>query len=160
MKTMRTVFWILFTGLVLQAAPAAAQSLLSAADPEQLAEAIREFGYQARLEKDGTGDPLISSSASGGEFQIEFYGCTRNRDCKTLRFAAGYDLQDGATLEKVNEWNVDKRFASAYLDDEDDPWLQMDVNTEGGISRQAFETSMDIWQSLKGQFETFVGFRR
>jgi len=151
---------ILFTGLILQASPLGAQSLLSAANPEQLAEAIRDFGFQARLETDGTGDPLISSSASGGEFSIEFYGCTRNRDCKTLRFSAGYDLEDGTTLAKVNEWNVDKRFASAYLDDEDDPWLQMDINTEGGISRQSLETSMEIWQSLKGQFETFVGFRR
>jgi hypothetical protein len=147
-------------GLVLSPLPAAAQSLVGAADPEALAGVIRDLGFQARVDKDNTGDPLIRSSANGGDFQIEFYGCTENRECKTLRFYAGYDLRDGTTLDVVNQWNVDKRFASAYLDDEDDPFLQMDVNTEGGISRVAFETSFEVWQSLKGQFESHINFRR
>ena len=42
-------------------------------------------------------------------------------------------------LAVVDHWNQTKRFASAYLDDEDDPFLQMDVNTEGGIAQANFE---------------------
>jgi hypothetical protein len=160
MNTQRAVLGILFQGLVLQAPPLEAQDLIGANDPEGLAELIRSQGFQARLDKDGSGDPLIRSAAGGGDFQIEFYGCTQNRNCKTLRLYAGYDLQNGSTLEKINEWNTDKRFASAYLDDEDDPFLQMDINTEGGISPLALETSLEIWQSLKGQFEAHIGFSR
>jgi hypothetical protein len=58
----------------------------------------------------------------------------------------------------MQHWNADKRFASAYLDDESDPFLQMDVNTEGGITRENFESTFDLWQSLKGEFEGFIGF--
>ncbi len=150
---------LLASGLALPRA-ASAQEQVSAADPETLAAVIRDLGFQARLDTDNTGDPVIRSSANGGDFQIEFYGCTGNRECKTLRFYAGYDLRDGTSLDVVNQWNTDKRFASAYLDEEDDPFLQMDINTEGGISRVSLETSFEIWQSLKGQFESHIGWRR
>jgi hypothetical protein len=50
------------------------------------------------------------------------------------------------------------RFASAYLDDEGDPYLQMDINTEGGITQENFEKSLDLWQSLKGEFEKYIDF--
>lgn len=146
--------------LALLPRPVAGQDLVSAEDPARLAAVIQDLGFQARVDKDSSGDPLIRSSAGGGDYQIEFYGCTQNRRCKTLRFYSGYDLTDGTTLEVVNQWNLDKRFASAYMDDEDDPFLQMDINMEGGISRESFETSVALWQSLKGQFETHVGFRR
>ena len=52
----------------------------------------------------------------------------------------------------------DKRFASAYLDDELDPFLQMDINTDGGITQKNFENSFQLWQSLKGEFEQFIGW--
>lgn len=147
-------------GLSLAPGVAHAQDMVSAASPESIADVIRELGFQARMDKDGTGDPLIRSSANGVQFQIEFYGCTDNAQCESLRFYAGYDLREGTTLDVVNEWNKDKRFLSAYLDEEDDPYLQMDINTEGGISRVAFASSFEMWQSLKSEFEGRINFKR
>jgi hypothetical protein len=147
-------------GIGLLCQPLAAQDLLSAANPDGLVAAIVAMGYPAEIQKDGTGDPIIYSRANGGTFQIEFYGCTENRDCKTLRFFAGYDLENGTTLGKVNEWNSAQRFASAFLDAEDDPFLQMDVNTEGGVSLRSLETSFEAWQALKRQFESHINFQR
>jgi hypothetical protein len=139
---------------------AAAQTLIDAENPADLVAMIQALGFQARLDEDNVGDPLIRSSAGGGEFSIYFYGCTDNKRCQSLQFSAGYDLDDGTTHAVVDEWNEIKRFASAYLDDEDDPFLQMDINTAGGITRQNFENSFELWQTLKGQFEDHIGFRR
>ena len=157
MKTISTAGAILTLGLACSLG-AEAQTIVSAEDPEQLAAIVRELGFQAKLEKDDVGDPVIRSSSGGVDFRIYFYDCKSNKRCKSLHFSVGYDLEAGTTLDAVQQWNADKRFASAYLDSESDPFLQMDINTEGGITQKNFERSVELWQSLKGEFEDFIGF--
>jgi hypothetical protein len=67
-------------------------------------------------------------------------------------------LDDGTTLEVVEAWNEEQRYASAYLDAEDDPFLQLDVNMVGGLTRENFESTFQIWRNLKGEFEDHIGF--
>ena len=148
---------ILLLGLALSAA-AEAQTLVSAENPAELVAIIQDLGFQAKLEEDNVGDPVIRSSSNGVDFRIYFYECKNNKRCKSLHFSVGYDLASGSSLDAVQQWNADKRFASAYLDDESDPFLQMDINTEGGITQQNFENSFGLWQSLKGEFEQFIGW--
>ena len=146
---------ILLLGLALSAG-AEAQTIVSAENPDALIAIIQELGFQARLEKDDVGDPIIRSSSGGVDFRIYFYECKNNKRCKSLHFSVGYDLADGSSLDAVQAWNADKRFASAYLDGESDPFLQMDINTDGGITQKNFENSFELWQSLKGEFEQFI----
>jgi hypothetical protein len=148
---------ILTLGLALSAG-VEAQAIVSAEHPDELVSIIQELGYQAKLEADNVGDPVIRSRSDGVDFRIYFYECKNNRRCRSLHFSVGYDLANGSTLDAVQQWNADKRFASAYLDDEADPFLQMDINTEGGITQENFENSFHLWQSLKGEFEKFIGF--
>jgi putative sensory transduction regulator len=148
---------VLMLGLTLSAG-AGAQTLVSAENPGTLVTIIQELGFQAKLETDNVGDPVIHSSSNGVDFRIYFYECKSNKRCKSLHFSVGYDLADGSSLDAVQAWNADKRFASAYLDDEADPFLQMDINTEGGITQKNFENSFELWQSLKGEFEQFIGW--
>lgn len=135
-----------------------AQTIVSAEDPAGLAAIVQGLGFQAKLEKDNAGDPVIRSSSSGVDFSIYFYDCKSNKRCKSLHFTAGYDLPDGTSLDAMQQWNAEKRFASAYLDEEGDPFLQMDVNTDGGITHENFEKWVDLWQSLKGEFEERIDF--
>jgi putative sensory transduction regulator len=140
-------------------APAGAQTIVTAEDPDRLVAIIQALGFQARLEEDSIGDPLIRSSSNGVDFSIQFYGCTKNKRCRSLHFTAGYDLEDGASNEAIEEWNQQKRFASAYLDNENDPFLQMDVNLEKGVTQQNFESTFDLWQDLKAEFEDHINFK-
>ena len=146
---------ILLLGLTLSAG-ARAQTLVSAENPGDLVSIIQDLGFQAKLEADNVGDPVIRSSSNGVDFRIYFYECKNNKRCKSLHFSVGYDLADGSSLDAVQVWNADKRFASAYLDGESDPFLQMDVNTDGGVTQQNFENTFQLWQSLKGEFEQFI----
>jgi hypothetical protein len=157
MTGIRTNTAILLFGLAFSVG-AEAQTIVSAEDPEELASVIQALGFQAKLEKDNVGDPVIRSSSSGVDFSIYFYDCKSNKRCQSLHFTAGYDLTDGTSLEAMQQWNADKRFASAYVDDENDPFLQMDLNTEGGVTRENFEKSFELWQSLKGEFEEYIEF--
>ena len=67
-------------------------------------------------------------------------------------------MHDGTTLKVVNDWNRGMPFVSAFLDDEDDPFIQMDVTMNGGISRASFEGTLKHWQSLLSGFRRHVGF--
>jgi hypothetical protein len=146
------------------AGPAAAEEpvvnapLVDATDAEGLASLIRGLGYRATVEKDGVGDPMIMSSAGGTDFAIYFYGCTDGADCKWLLFKVGYDLDDGTTGESINAWNAETIFGRAYLDDEADPWLEMSVNMDGGVSRANFEDSFDWWEVILSGFEDHIDF--
>jgi hypothetical protein len=140
--------------------PAAAAELVDASEPETLVAIIQELGYRAKLETDGLGDPLIVSSVGGTEFSIQFYGCNEltHAACKLLLFKVGYDLDEGTTHAVINEWNATKLVGRAYLDDESDPWFEMPVNMDGGISRPNFEDTFDWWEvSIEG-FEDHIGF--
>jgi len=149
--------------VVLAAAAAAATPTfaanVTADNPAALAEVLRAMGYRAELTKDDQGDPKIVSATGGSNFRIYFYGCTANLNCTSIQFAAGFDLTNGSTLEVMNAWNAAKRYSKSYLDAEQDPLIEMDVNLAfGGVSEQNFRSTLDLWDGLLGQFKTHIGF--
>ena len=142
------------------AASAAEAQMVRAQDPQSLVKALQARGYVAQLTTDRTGDPLIRSAASGTNFQIFFYNCTNNKECATVQFHAGYDLKTGTSLVSINEWNRTQRFGRAYLDKENDPILEMDVDLDdGGVSQLLFIDNLEFWTSSMGGFEKHIGFR-
>ena len=149
--------------LVLAAAAAAAPPTfaanVTADNPAALAEVLRAMGYRAELTTDDQGDPKIVSATGGSNFRIYFYGCTANVNCTSIQFAAGFDLTNGSTLEVMNAWNTAKRYSQAYLDNEQDPLIEMDVNLAfGGVSEENFRDNLEIWDGLLGRFKTHIGF--
>ncbi len=135
----------------------AAHAQVTATDENAILQAMQDFGLVATMGTDNSGDPKISSRVSSTKFKVYFYGCTDNTQCTSIQFGAGYDLKSGISALKVNEWNAKKRFAKAYIDDEGDPFLEMDINTDfDGIGIKNFEDSMDLWRSLVEDFEEFI----
>jgi hypothetical protein len=132
--------------------------LVSAADTGSIVRAIQGAGYKAELGKDGTGDPLISSSSSGVAFAIYFYGCTKNVACKTVQFSVSYENKEPpATLERINDWNRDRRWGQAYLTEAGALRVQMDVDLEqGGMSNALFVDNLEYWVATMATFEKFV----
>jgi hypothetical protein len=130
--------------------------MVSAANPSSIVQSLQATGYKADLGKDGTGDPLVSSSSSGTSFAIYFYGCTKNVACKTVQFSASY--ADGAVpLTRINEWNRTKRWGQAYTTDSGSARVQMDVDLEqGGMTNALFTDNLEYWVATMAEFEKFV----
>jgi hypothetical protein len=106
---------------------------------------------------DGQGDPKVSSRVSDTKFSVYFYGCQDNDNCSSILIKAGYDLNNGISALKINEWNREKRFAKAYIDDEGDPFLEMDINLDfDGVGNKNFEDTLDWWRLLVEDFEEFI----
>jgi hypothetical protein len=138
--------------------PGAAAGLIEATDPERIADITSDLGYGARLEADAVGDPLIRTHASGADFSVFFYGCTDTARCKAAQFQAGFDLSAATSAAKMNEWNRAHRFGTAFIDDERDQSLQMDVTPAGGVSRTNCANAVDWWKVAPSEYQDFFGW--
>ena len=147
--------------LAFGSAAGAAAPMVRAQDPQSLVSAMQKAGYKAELGTDKVGDPMISSGYSGSTFQVFFYNCTDHKACATVQFHAGYDFNEALPLETLNAWKKSQRFGRAYLDKEDDPILEMDVDLDdGGVAPLLFIDNLEFWTSSLGKFETHIGYRK
>jgi len=156
---MRT-FILAISIAALGASPAFAQQV-TAKDPQSVARALQAAGYQAELQKDSEGDPMILSASSGSKFGVFFYNCTNNANCATVQFHAGFDTDPSKapSLERINAWNRSQRFGRAYLDNEGDPAIEMDIDLDdGGMSQALFIDNLEFWVSVLAQFEKDIGW--
>lgn len=117
---------------------------------------LQKAGYKATLSKDDGGDPMIDSAADGHNFKIYFYDCDAAKRCKALQFSAGFDLKQGLTLAKANEWNRKNRYLKVYLDDDGDPYVQYDVNVNAGRTLSGLDDDFSVWTGMIGDFTTFI----
>ncbi len=134
-----------------------AQAGIDASDASRVMRAMQDFGFVATMEKDEQGDPKIVSRVSSTEFRVLFFGCTDNTNCSSILFRAGYDLKDPLSALAINEWNRQKRFTRAYIDDQGDPFLEMDVNMAlDGLGEENFQDTLDWWRVSVEGFEDFI----
>ena len=148
-----------FAALASGAAAAAPAQMIRAQDPQTVLSTMQKAGYKAELATDSTGDPMIKSAYNGTTYQVLFYTCTNHRQCATVQFHAGYDFDKTLPLETMNNWNRTQRFGRAYLDKENDPILEMDVDLDdGGVSSELFIDNIEFWTSALRQFEKHIGY--
>jgi hypothetical protein len=141
--------------LLFATAPAGAQ-MVTATNPQTIVNALQAAGYQAKLTKDNEGDPLINSTSGGSNFSIFFFGCTKNVDCRTIQFFAGYTDRK-PTLSMMNDWNSKKRFARAYIADSGAARIEMDLDLDdGGMSAKLFEDNLEFWVAVMAAFEKHI----
>lgn len=150
----------LFGGLataVMIASASVASADITAKNANVVMKAMQSFGLVATMGEDSQGDPKISSRISDTKYSVYFYGCEDNDNCNSILIKAGYDLNNGISASKVNEWNREKRFAKAYIDDDGDPFLEMDVNLDyDGVGEKNFEDTLDWWRISVEDFEEFI----
>lgn len=127
---------------------------------EDVAGVLQEAGYRAEITTDNVGDPMILSHAEGTEYSILFYGCSDGPPaaCRSLMFRVGFDLEEGMQPGGVNAWNRENRFGKAWLDTEDDPFLEMDINVEGGITAEGLRHWLGWWEIVLGGFIRHIGW--
>ncbi len=147
---------LLATALVVPGV-ALAQSLVDATNIDSIANVALDYG-SAAVEKDSAGDPMLSGQMGPTNYVVFFYGCTDGADCSTIQFVASWVNPGGVDMTQVHDWNRDRRFGKAYIDDENDPVLEMNVNLWGGVSETNLNDTFDWWRVLLESFEEYIGF--
>lgn len=148
---------------LLLAGPAAAQDipddrLLTAAEPEGIARAIRFYGRPAALETDEAQEPTIATGFGGIAGRIWFYDCDEaGKNCVGLQFQIGIGTVRKLTLAHVNAFNRGRRFATLSLDDEGDPILTHDLSmAPPGISAASFRDTLQLFDTQATELRQMV----
>lgn len=125
---------------------------------EQVAQAMADAGYETERTEAGDGTPKLDGLIDGWMYSVYFYGC-QGDDCDAIQFAAGFDEDQPMQYDPINEWNMANRFGRAYLDDEGDPWVEMDINMEGeGVTISNFNESLAYWDTVLNAFVAHIGW--
>ncbi|MCC1494678.1 YbjN domain-containing protein [Cognatishimia sp. F0-27] len=140
---------------VLTCAHAATAQQIDGTNAERILTLLQTVDPALEIGTDNVGDPLITGTLDGASYSIFFYGCSGGRYCTQIQYQAGMDIESGLSLEKANAWNRDMRYASTFLDDEMDPFLQMDVLLDHGVSEA---TLLETYTTWRASLEEFLGF--
>ena len=151
-----------FAAVWLWGASAAAQdmnnfsSLIRSAGvtPAEVATLLTEEGAQVSIQSGE--QPVIAADLGGLAFQTLFFNCEGGR-CTELLFIAGFDLPDGVTLERINDWNREEFVGRAFIDDESDPFLDHPVTVDGGLGMAAVRENLALWVAALVSFAKFLG---
>lgn len=117
----------------------------------EVVKVLQDAGYRAQLDKDDDGDPRIVTKMSGATVHVVFYDCAQDR-CGSLQLAVALDLEQGFTLEGVNRFNAQYRYARAHLDDEMDPFLQFDFEVLHSSPSEHIASQIALWEDVLGKF--------
>ena len=146
------------SAVVCTALPAAAYTYPAAGvSAQEVASVLRARKLPVEITKDDAGDPMIKSSSDSLNWRIYFYDCTAGR-CTSIQFSAGFDLDNGMTYSKCNEWNYTKRFSRCALDDEMDPYARYDIDVAKGYTSESMDYALATWLLVVPTFSTFIGY--
>ncbi len=140
------------------AAPAEAPVYSEISGPE-LQSILQDLGYRAELGEDSVGDPKIRTSMNGFTVNIYTYNCNSGH-CQNIQFRVGLDLRDGTTLERVNEYNSTKIYGTAWMDDENDPWLDLLHNVADGVTAENLKYTVERFEQATQTFADHFKFRK
>lgn len=144
-------------GAALFSATPAHAELVNASNPATIKAILESQGWPATLVSKAGDDPYLESNRNGLKFLVLFMNCEEGKKCKTLQYYMGFSDAKDVSLDKLNKWNKDKRFARAYKDDEGDPVLEMDVDLDfQGIPRENVGETFNTWASLMDSFREYV----
>lgn len=135
---------------------AQAQTLLTGADTAEILNAARGYG-SATLTTQGNGDPQITGKIEGITYQVYFRNCTDNADCEDLNFYLGF-LDIKPTLDDINDWNYNKRFSRAYIDQDGDACVEMDLDLVRGVTAEYLDAQFGLWAMVVSQFADHIGY--
>lgn len=153
---------VLSAGLVLAvaASPASSQTVV-ASEPQTVVAAVEAAGMRTNVDRTQGQAPHIESWHDGRKFLILFYNCDEAQEnCRTLQFYFGFNDAKDTTLERINDWNRTKRFTRAYRDDEGDPVLEMDLDTDpDGVSQAWFHEQLATWRTQMNAYREHIAAR-
>lgn len=99
--------------------------IVTTVDTEDMTRYLREEGYEV-LKVDEDGDVVFKMEG------VRVYMIKPTQGNAIFMRAAWSG--SNATLATINKWNRGKRYSHAYLDDDGDPVLQVDLDLAGGVT--------------------------
>lgn len=109
-------------------------TVYNAVSGKEISAMLSTEGYRPTLGKAEDGDPQIKVKVQGKEVYIDFYDCNKTEFCGSLNISTGWALKTKLKATDLNQWNADNRYIRVYTDEENDPFLEDDIDLDGGAT--------------------------
>ena len=109
-------------------------TVYNAVSGKEISAMLSTEGYRPTLGKADDGDPQIKFKVQGKEIYIDFYDCNKTEFCGSLNISTGWALKTKLAAAELNQWNADNRYIRVYTDEENDPFLEDDIDLDGGAT--------------------------
>ncbi len=116
-------------------APPAPTGYLLSLNNEQLQSVLAELELQFTSEPGPDNSTTMVIDFAGTKASL--YQYVENRRITGLRLSAGFAVRAKPTADAVNAFNRGARFAKCYVDEDQDPFLVMDLDVAHGLTRLA-----------------------
>ena len=126
--------------------------------PQEVARALEAKDHPAKIGIDDDGDPKVTSTIDDVHLTVFFYGCDHGQTCQSITFQSAFHVDGGVPLDKINGWNRDKRFLKTWLDKVNDPYCEMDVDAEAGLTPTQLVNYVGLWESHLAEYKGAMGF--
>ena len=123
---------------------------------KEMTQILTAHGYPAKPSQGDAGQPIVSSSVDGVNFDVYFYQCDAAARCSDIQFAAGWGGAQRISHERVNEWNTHKRFVRCYWKPDGALWAEQDARVRRGTTENV-EEFLALWKSSLADFKKFMG---
>lgn len=143
MKNMAQLAVICFWFFIWVAPEASAAETMSRITGQEIFTILKEEGYSPSLVKPS----VVAMKIEGMKTAIIVAD-----DNESIQSYTGFKSKN-ATLHEVNEWNKKKRFSRAYLDNDGDLIIELDLDLSGGISK---ERIIDFVRTVRTSVPAFV----
>lgn len=117
---------------------------------------LQDAGYKAEVRTDKDGSQSVYSAADGTGFYVDFYDCKEKPQCASLQFSVGFDTDGKFSAAKMNQWNAENRWIRAYIDDKNDPWIDMDVDLSPGGTWEGLDDEFAVWRDMMVSFKKYI----
>ncbi|SAI26750.1 Bacterial protein of uncharacterised function (DUF945) [Bordetella ansorpii] len=122
--------------------PQADATMLHSLDQATIGSLIESAGFELEHRTDQHGEPElnITPGASGArELYARFNECDVDDACENVMLQAVFDSVSPPPYKIINDWNSNNRWGRMYVDGNNQPTLEMDINAYGGIGKDGVE---------------------
>lgn len=142
---------VLFAFCIASPAAARAQDLLTEVPPKRMIKILTSMGLEVQEPKTIEGKNTAIKFELGGYKVVMFVA----KDHSDAQLFMGFTDRQ-ISLEKMNEWNRDHRFIRGYLDRDDDPVLESDIDFTGGVTEANIKAWIKIFRGATNAYAKFL----
>jgi len=100
---------------------------------QEVADWLSRKGVPAKIESLDSGERIVAAETNGVKFDVYFYACKGER-CASVQFAAGWSGAENVSLDEVNSFMKDTRYARVYKSGPGELWVEYDTLVGPGAS--------------------------
>lgn len=126
-----------------------AEAQFMSVTPEQIGTVMQEAGYRTEHRTDNNGTPIIASATAGISFNVRLGNRAQPpvEGYLDFTFLTVIKIEGDFPLDRINDWNRNKRFARLHKVD-DFIVFDMDVVVAGGVTTNHIRATMELWDRL------------